>query len=66
MRITRPLSATHTYVVAEVSQAAYDEIAGILKEAGYGHVFDEDGTIDMHGIGIQSNGICATSCKETT
>lgn len=43
---------TYTYATLELSQAAYDEIAAKLKEADYGHAFMEDGTIDMHGIGV--------------
>lgn len=50
---------THTYVELEVSQAAYDEVARKLKEAGYTHTFMEDGTIDMHGIGL----VCAKPCE---
>lgn len=42
---------THTFAELEVSAAAYDEIAGKLREAGYGHAF-VDGAIDMHGIGL--------------
>jgi len=49
---------THTYAELELSQAAYDEIARKLRDAGYDHSFmhseDVNGapTIDMHGIGI--------------
>lgn len=46
------LTSTHTFATLEVSNAAYDEIAAKLKEAGYDHVFMEDGAIDMHGIGL--------------
>jgi hypothetical protein len=46
------LRQTHTYAELEVSKAAYDEIAVLLRRAGYNHVFMEDGTIDMHGIGL--------------
>ncbi|HUE14981.1 MAG TPA: hypothetical protein VMR25_12500 [Planctomycetaceae bacterium] len=50
------LRQTHTYAALEVSQAAYDEIAGLLRAADYGHAFHEDtdrGTvIDMHGIAL--------------
>jgi hypothetical protein len=35
-----------------VSKAAYDEIALLLRAAGYDHVFMKDGTIDMSGIGL--------------
>lgn len=46
------LRQTHTYVELEISKAAYDEIAGKLKAAGYDHVFMEDGAIDMHGLAL--------------
>lgn len=46
--------STYTYVELEVSQDAYDEIAGKLKAAGYDHAFGADGAIDMHGIAITS------------
>lgn len=46
---------THTYAELEVSAAAYDEIAGKLRAAGYDHAF-HDGTIDMHGIGLTRAG----------
>jgi hypothetical protein len=45
------LRTTYTYVELEVSAAAYDEIAGKLRAADYDHAFN-DGTIDMHGIGL--------------
>jgi hypothetical protein len=45
------LRSTYTYVELEVSAAAYDEIAGKLRAAGYDHAF-HGGTIDMHGIGL--------------
>jgi hypothetical protein len=38
----------------EVSDAAYQEIAGKLRDACYGHAFHEDGLIDMHGIALAS------------
>lgn len=43
---------THTYVILEVSKPCYEEIAKKLREAGYDHVFESDGTIDMHGIAL--------------
>lgn len=43
---------THTFATLEISAAAYDEIHKLLEEAGYRHTFMEDGTIDMHGIGL--------------
>jgi len=45
------LRTTYTYVELEVSAAAYDEIAGKLRAAGYDHAF-HDGTIDMHGLAL--------------
>lgn len=44
---------THTYVVLEISQVAYDEIAAKLKAADYSHCFNADGEIDMAGIAVQ-------------
>lgn len=44
---------THTYAVLEVSEASYREIADKLRAAGYDHAFNEDGVVDMHGIGIK-------------
>jgi len=50
---------TRTYVELEVSEAAYDEIAEKLRNAGYGHVFDKDNkgniVIDMHGIALKKD-----------
>lgn len=47
------LRSTHTYAVLEISQAAWDEIAGKLRAAGYNHVFDKDRkVIDGNGIGF--------------
>jgi hypothetical protein len=45
---------THTYAVLEISAAAWHEIATKLRNAGYSHAFGDDGTIDMHGIGVQA------------
>lgn len=48
---------TYTYVLMYVSQDAYDEIAKRLRDAGYDHVFHDDGpgepAIDMHGIALK-------------
>lgn len=49
---------THTYVVMELSKAAYDEIKQKLEAAGYDHAIHiEAGTalpiIDMHGIAVR-------------
>ena len=43
---------THTYVVMELSEAAYREIADQMRAAGYDHAFGSDGEIDMHGIAV--------------
>jgi hypothetical protein len=42
---------THTYVTMAISTRAYAEITNKLHEAGYGHVFTEDG-VDMGGIAL--------------
>ena len=45
---------TRTYVILEISPEAFLEIALRLREAGYDHVFEEDGKIiDMHGIALR-------------
>jgi hypothetical protein len=41
--------ATYTLAALEVSTATYDEIAKLLRDAGYHHVF-HDGGIDMTHI----------------
>jgi glucosamine 6-phosphate synthetase-like amidotransferase/phosphosugar isomerase protein len=43
---------TYTYARLPLSPEAYDEIATKLKEAGYHHAFENNGDIDMHGIGL--------------
>jgi hypothetical protein len=43
---------THTYAALEVSDVAYQEIAGKLRDACYDHAFHEDGLINMHGIAL--------------
>lgn len=48
--------STYTYALLEVSSVAYEEIAALLRAAGYDHVFHEqdDGrvAIDLHGIAL--------------
>jgi hypothetical protein len=45
--------STHTLAELEISPQAFDEIAGLLRAADYGHVFLEDGRLlDMTGIGL--------------
>lgn len=48
--------STHTFVVLEVSHAAYDEIKGKLEAAGYDVMVKEkaDGSelLDMHGLAL--------------
>lgn len=50
------MSYTHTYVILDVSNAAYDEIKRKLEAADYSHAFHEDReygiVIDMHGIAL--------------
>lgn len=46
------MRSTHTYVVLEISQDAYDEIRAKLESAGYQHAFMDGGEIDMHGIAV--------------
>jgi hypothetical protein len=51
---------THTYVILEISDAAFQEIKEKLEKAGYQHAFHEDEgrtVIDMHGIAVASDGI---------
>ena len=44
---------TYAYVLMEVSQATFDEIAARLRAADYRHAFHDDGaTLDMHGIAL--------------
>jgi hypothetical protein len=45
---------THTFVLLELSQEAYDEIASKLKNAGYDHAFEDHGVIDMHGLAVHA------------
>lgn len=55
------LRTTHTYVVLEVSEAAYKEIREKLLKAEYYHCFDsreegDAGPIDMTGLAIVPEG----------
>lgn len=49
---------TYTFVVLEVSEAAYKEIADALRKAGYDHVFTRESVpngkevIDMNGLAL--------------
>lgn len=59
------LRQTHTYVVMNVTRGTYDEVARKMRDAGYDHVFGEDGEIDMHGVALGAetdNAGC--ECKE--
>lgn len=60
------LRQTHTYALLEISEAAYEEIAGKLREAGYGHAFGEDGEIDMHGIAVIKPARLAAATRQAT
>lgn len=49
------LRQTYTFVILELSSAAYAEIKKKLEDAGYEQAFlDNDGrpVIDMHGIAV--------------
>ena len=50
------LRTTYTYVILQVSDAAYKEIRDQLAEAGYDHAFLKDDrgqeVIDMHGLAL--------------
>jgi hypothetical protein len=51
------LRQTRTYATAPVSQATFDEVKKLLKEAGYDHAIidqrgDEGEALDMHGIAL--------------
>lgn len=49
------IRSTYTYVVLEISAAAYAEIRAKLQAAWYAHAFhNSDGreVIDMHGIAV--------------
>ena len=48
------ITQTHTYAVLEISDAAYQEIATMLRSAGYDHAFMDNGKIDMHGLAVAS------------
>ena len=51
------LRQTHTYVVLEISAEAFEEIAGKLRAADYGHCFSSDGKeIDMTGLAVKAEG----------
>lgn len=47
------MRSTHTYVILELSPAAHAEIMQKMRMAGYQHAI-EGGTIDMHGIAVET------------
>lgn len=54
---------THTYVILDVSQPVYDEIAQKLQDAQYDHAFINDNgqsVIDMHGIALRGKSTLST------
>lgn len=55
--------STYTYAVLEISDAAFEEIAKLLKDAGYDHAFHKERNghivIDMHGIAVGKQGASA-------
>jgi len=42
---------THTYALMQVSPSSFEEIARLLKDAGYSHAFVDD-ALDMHGLAL--------------
>lgn len=48
------MRVTYTFVELALSKAAYDEIAGKLRAAGYDQAFGDDGLIDMHGLAVSA------------
>lgn len=50
---------SYTYALLQVSDAAFDEIERLLKEAGYDHCIEQSKQyggrqiIDMHGIALE-------------
>jgi hypothetical protein len=56
------MSGTHTFAEIEVSDLAYDEIAGKIKEAGYVNRF-VDGAIDLQGFGLVRGGKAWTKAE---
>ena len=52
------MRTTYTYVVLDLSPAAYEEIAKKLADAGYSQIFHTERggrtVIDMHGIAVAS------------
>lgn len=56
------LRQTHTFAELEVSEEVYEEVAKLLREAGYWHVFMDNGAIDMHGIGL-TKGASGSNCR---
>lgn len=59
--------ATHTYVIVELSDRAYTEIADKLMAAGYSHVFHQQENrvvIDMHGLSVARESIVPESKEQ--
>ena len=51
--ITTAIRTSHTLATMEVSLTTFNEIKALFEEAGYDHVFLEDGKMmDMTGIGL--------------
>lgn len=53
---------THTYAILDVSRAAFEEVARLLRAARYDHCFDRD-VIDMHGIALRIGAEDATQAR---
>jgi hypothetical protein len=50
------IRTTHTCAELAVSQGTYDEVRGLLANAGYEHAFNGP-AIDMHGIALVPGGV---------
>lgn len=45
---------THSLAIIDVTPRTFDELKKQLEAAGYDQAFLEEGTIDLHGIGLQT------------
>lgn len=46
------MRSTYVYAMMKVQSSTYDEIRGILEEAGYEHTIQDNGAIILNGIAI--------------
>lgn len=54
---------THTYALLEVSPAVYDEVARLLRAAGYAEAINS-GEIDMHGLALTRSEATIVTAEE--